>query len=77
MNIKEKKEAWRLLGDGIDAAAAAGVPIEEFLTRAALLFALDLPSIDRVAELIDVAMIAGKASRTEAADIKTELARPW
>lgn len=77
MNIAQKKEAWRLLGDGIDAAAADGVPVEEFLTRAALLFALELPDIGRMAELIRMATEAGKASGGEYADVRAELARAW
>lgn len=77
MNIAQKKEAWRLLGDGIDAAAAAGIPVEEFLTRAALLFSLELPDIDRLVELIHVAAEAGTASSGESGDMRAELARTW
>lgn len=77
MNIAQKKEAWRMLGASIDAAVAEGVPIEEFLTRAALLFAFELPTLDRVADLVRVASKAGQAAAGEVVDVKAELARAW
>lgn len=73
MNIAEKKEAWRLLGQGIDDAGLAGVPAAEFLTRAALLFALELPDLAQVSALIEIAHAAGAAGAAEEARMTSVL----
>lgn len=61
MTVGEKKEAWALLGRAIDDAGAAGVPAEVFLTRLALLCALELPSLERMHQIITLAHEAGRA----------------
>ena len=61
MTVGEKKQAWQLLGRAIDDAGAAGVPAEAFLTRLALLCALELPSLERTHQIIALAHEAGRA----------------
>jgi hypothetical protein len=73
MNIAEKKDTWARIGAGIDAAGDA----EAFLTRLALLCAMEVPSLSRVDELIALAHAAGRAAAQDVRDMRTELANAW
>lgn len=76
MNRSEKKEAWRLIGAAIDRAVEDGETPAAFLTRFALLCALELPELGQVSRLIEVAHEAGRAGRAETTADHTGPGRP-